>query len=175
VKKYGEDKISVSGDAGLKNSFTPYSPLLIPSCSACGTENEREFAKYCRVCGKFLPEDYQPLDAIRASHRLHGKAIFFESQELSQPEKLFETNDNGISQTAWACLVYSLVPYIGIVFIPLTLLMGSAGIFVSFQKPSLGGRRLSAASISLSFVVLAIQILLWWLLYLIPTLGRQFQ
>ncbi len=152
-----------------------HSPLATGhSCAACGTATEREFAKYCRVCGKFLPEDYQPLDTLRASHRLHGKAIVFEGQELMQPEKLFETNENGIAQTAWASLVYSLVPYLGIVFIPLTLLMGGAGIFVSFQKPALGGRQLSVAAISLSFVVLAIQILLWWLLYFIPTLGRQF-
>jgi hypothetical protein len=121
-----------------------------------------------------LPEDYQPLDTLRASNRLHGKAIIAEKKRMEKTENLFEINENGISQTAWACLVYSLVPYLGIVFVPLTIAVGSFGVFVSFQKPWMGGRKLSLATVSLSLVVLAIQILLWWLLYLIPTLGREF-
>jgi hypothetical protein len=155
-----------------KQIRNPKSPFQNPMCAACGAETGREFAKYCRVCGKFLPEDYQPLDTLRASHRLHGKAIVFERMEVESQEKLFETNDNSVAQMAWACFVYSMVPYIGIVFVPLTFLMGSAGVFISFRKPWLGGRKLSLASISLSLVILGIQILLWWLLYIIPTLGR---
>ena len=143
-------------------------------CVACGAETEREFAKFCRVCGKFLPEDYQPLDMLRASNRLHGKAIVFEKKRIEKAENLFEINENGISQTAWACFVYSLVPYIGIIFIPLTIAVGIFGVSISYQKPWLGGRKLSLASLSLSFVVLAVQIFLWWLLYIIPTLGREF-
>lgn len=144
-------------------------------CSACGTQIERRFAKYCRVCGKFLFEDYQPLDNLRASYRMQGKAIVFEkSFEREDVGNLFEINENGASQTTWACFVYSLVPYIGILFIPLTLVLGSFSLIVSARNPLLGGRKLTLVSMSLSLVVLAIQILLWWLLYIIPTLGRQF-
>ena len=145
------------------------------SCSACGTPIERRFAKYCRVCGKFLFEDYQPLDNLRASYRMQGKAIVFEKNvEREEVGNLFEINENGVSNTTWACFVYSLVPYIGIIFIPLTFLFGGFSLFISIKNPALGGQKLALVSMTLSFVVLAIQILLWWLLYIIPTLGRQF-
>ena len=174
MKNLGENRIGEKEANTFKNSPTPYSLPLTPYCSACGAETERDSAKYCRVCGKFLPEDYQPLDTLRAANRLHGRAIVFEKKQIEKAENLFEINEDGISQTAWACLVYSLVPYIGIIFIPLAIAVGSFGVIVSFQKPWLGGRKLSVASISLSFVVLAVQIFLWWLLYIIPTLGREF-
>lgn len=47
-------------------------------CSACGAEAKRELSKFCRVCGKHLIEDYQPLDRLRASYRLQGKSFQFE-------------------------------------------------------------------------------------------------
>lgn len=144
-------------------------------CSACGTKIERRFAKYCRVCGKFLFEEYQPLDYLRSSYRMQGKAIAFEDNfEREEVVNLFEINENGASQTTWACFVYSLVPYIGIIFVPLTLVFGGFSLFVAARNPLLGGRKLTLVSMSLSLVVLAVQILLWWLLYIIPTLGRQF-
>lgn len=153
----------------------PKSEIRNKFCAACGTLIERRFAKYCRICGKFLFEKYQPLDNLRSSYHLQGKAIVFEkSMEQENVENLFEKNENGVSQTAWACFVYSLVPYIGIIFIPLTFVFGGLSLAVSIQKPLLGGRKLALTSMTLSFVVLAIQILLWWLLYIIPTLGRNF-
>ena len=104
---------------------------------------------------------------------MQGKAIVFETGfQAEEVENLFEINENGVSQTTWACFVYSLVPYIGIIFIPLTFIFGGFSLLVSIQKPALGGRRLTLASMGLSFVVLAVQLLLWWLLYIIPTLGR---
>lgn len=86
---------------------------------------------------------------------------------------MFEKNENSVSETAWACVVYSFVPYLGILFVPLALAVGSFGVFVSYRKPYVGGRKLSLVSIGLSLVVLAMQLLLWWLLYIIPKLGRQ--
>jgi hypothetical protein len=44
----------------------PKSKIQNRECLACGTPAQREFAKYCLVCGKFLLEDYQPLDSLRA-------------------------------------------------------------------------------------------------------------
>lgn len=149
-------------------------------CAGCGGEIERNSAKYCNVCGKNLSEGYQPLDTIRSAHRMQGRAIVFERnnvknfEQVVEPQELYEVNKNVISETAWASFVYSLVPYVGVVFIPLTFLLGSAGVFASFRKPLIGGRKLSLTAISLSIVVLMIQILLWWLLYIIPTLGRSF-
>jgi hypothetical protein len=143
-------------------------------CSACGSEARRRNARFCLVCGKFLREGYQPLDTLRASYRLQGKKIPLAGE--TKPEKitnLFEKNENSVSETAWACVVYSLVPYLGILFVPLAFFIGGFGVLVSYRKPYLGGRRLSLVSVGLSFVVLVVQIFLWWLLYIIPEIGKQ--
>ncbi|MDQ3798802.1 MAG: hypothetical protein M3384_05075 [Acidobacteriota bacterium] len=155
-------------------------------CSACGAEARRGNARFCLVCGKLLIEDYQPLDALRASYRLQGKSVSLDEakqqqqQQQQQQEKaeemqnLFERNENSVSQTAWACVVYSFVPYLGILFVPAAFLVGSFGVLVSYRKPYLGGRKLSLVSVALSVVVLVVQIFLWWLLYIIPEIGKQF-
>jgi len=57
--------------------------------------------------------------------------------------------------------------------VPLAFSVGLFGVAVSFQRPNLGGRKLALVSAALSFVVLAIQIFLWWLLYFIPEIGKQ--
>ena len=152
-----------------ENSARRRHPIF--ACSACGAAAQRETAKYCLICGKCLNEEYQPLDAFRASYRLQGKS--FEFSEKAEPaEDLFEQNKNQISQTAWACLVYSMVPYLGILFIPFTFFIGGFGYIVALRQPHLGGRKLALASVAISFIVLAVQIFLWWLLYIIPELGR---
>jgi hypothetical protein len=141
-------------------------------CQACGAQAERESARFCRVCGKILFEDYEPLDTLRASYRMQGKTLRYDRKSLQETTNLFEENKNSASSTAWAFVVYSLVPYLGILFCPGAILMGGIGIFVSYRKPYLGGARTSAYSILLGFVILGIQIFLWWLLYIIPELGR---
>jgi len=140
-------------------------------CAACGAAARRAFAKYCSVCGKRMGEGYEPLDSIRASYNL--PANFAVELVLFQEESrnLFEQNKNAISQTAWACVVYSMVPYLGILFLPFAFAVGGAGYFVSLRQPHRGGRRLAVICVVLSVVILGIQILLWWLLYLIPTLN----
>jgi hypothetical protein len=154
----------------------PASQSVRPSasqiCSACGAKIEREFAKFCRICGKHLLEEYQPLDTLRASYRLQGKNFQFEKSEKRNGENLFAENKNSASATAAAFVVYSLVPYLGILFCPGAFVMGGVGAFVSYRKPYLGGGKTSVYSIVLSVVIFAIQILLWWLLYVIPELGR---
>lgn len=140
------------------------------NCSACGAEAERDYAKFCRVCGKLLLEDYQPLDTLRASYRMQGKSFQFgQTEEITD---LFTENKNSASSTASAFVVYSLVPYLGILFCPGAFLMGGIGVFVSYRKPYLGGGKTSIYSIALSLIIFVIQILLWWLLYLIPELGK---
>ena len=148
----------------------PQSAIRNRTCSACGTEAQREFAKYCLVCGKFLHEDYQPLDSLRASNRL--PKTNFKSETSPEIENLFEEENNGVGNLAWAFVVYSMVPYLGILFSPGAVLMSGVGIFVAYRKPYLGGQKMAIYSFILSFVILAIQILLWWLLYLIPELNR---
>ena len=142
-------------------------------CVACGTEARRETAQFCLVCGKLLREDYEPLDALRSSYRLQRQSFLVENARREEVVDLFEQNTNTVSQMAWACFVYSLVPDLGVLFVPLTFLVGGFGYFVSLRQPHLGGRKLALISFGLSFVVLVIQIFLWWLLYIIPELGKQ--
>ncbi len=137
-------------------------------CFGCGAKSE-DNDRVCRICGKLLSEEYQPLDSLRSSYRLHGKQLLSEADKI---ENLFEQNKNSASETAFACFVYSLVPYLGILFVPLALIAGSYGLIFSSLHPNLGGRRLSAWSLVLSLFVLLIQLFLWWLLYLIPEISK---
>ena len=141
-------------------------------CAACGAQMTGDAAKFCRVCGKLLREDYQPLDRLRASYRLQGKSFAFENARETEDENLFNENKNAASETARACVVYSLVPYLGILFCPLALLTGGVGVINAYRKPYLGGGKTSFYSIAFTFLILAVQLLLWWLLYIIPELGR---
>ena len=141
------------------------------SCPACGTAATRDYAKFCRVCGKILTEEYQPLDALRASYRLQGKS--FQAAENEQTVELFPENRNKASLTATAFVVYSLVPYLGILFCPGAFLMGGIGAFIAYRQPSRGGGRTSIYSIVSSVIIFAVQILLWWLLFIIPELGKR--
>ena len=140
-------------------------------CSACGAESARMSANFCLVCGKLIKEGYQPLDTIRASYGLQGKHIEFEKIAVEEPKNLFEQNKNTVSQTAWACVVYSMVPYLGILFIPFSIVISGAGFYVAHRRPQLGGRRLAIVCIGLTFLILGVQILLWYLLYIIPELN----
>lgn len=141
-------------------------------CSACGNSVTRDFARFCRVCGKSLGEDYEPLDNLRSSYNLQRKKFEFDPHTVEKTEKLFEVNENKASSTASAFVVYSLVPYLGILFCPGALLMGGIGAIVSYRKPYLGGGRTSVYSIVLSLIIFVIQILLWWLLYIVPELSK---
>lgn len=140
-------------------------------CVACGTQAEREDAKYCLVCGKIMSEDYQPLDTLRSSYRLQGKSFLVENSETEPITDLFEINRNPVSEMAWASFVYSMIPFLGILFMPVTFIIGIYGFAISLRHPVAGGRKLSLVSMGLTFPVLGIQIFFWWLLYIIPELA----
>lgn len=142
-------------------------------CPACGAAVIRDSAAFCLICGKLLSEDYQPLDSLRSSHRIQGHRFANGNDGAAAPADLFEINRNPVSEMAWACFVYSLVPYIGVLFIPFTIIIGSVGLGVSVRRPGAGGGKLSGASVGLSFAVFGIQVFLWWLLYIIPELTRR--
>ena len=158
-------------DSKRAGNSTFLSPIYAQkSCSACGSEIEREFSKFCRVCGKLLVEEYQPLDTLRSSYRLQGRNL--QPEKTEEVTELFVKNKNSASETASAFVVYSLVPYLGILFCPGAFLMGGVGAFIAHRRPYLGGGKTSVYSIVLSVIIFAIQILLWWLLYIIPELGK---
>lgn len=154
-----------------KRSYDKIARDQARKCPACGAEAVRAAAVYCLICGKDLGEGYQPLDTLRSSYRLQGRAFLIENNKSEEPRDLFAVNRNTVSEMAWACFVYSLVPYLGILFVPFTILIGTAGIGVFLRRPALGGGKLAGVSIGLSFVVFGAQIFLWWLLYIIPELA----
>lgn len=169
-------KRTTRGESGEQDSAfrAPLSGNSI--CPACGAAARRENARFCLICGKILNEGYEPLDRLRASYNWQQRNLApnkTEKTEEAAAANLFEQNKNSVSQTAWACLVYSFVPYLGILFVPLTFLIGGFGYLNAVRQPQLGGRRLAVVSIWLSFAVLALQIFLWWLLYIIPEIGKQ--
>src|SRR5215216_4278315 len=88
---------------------------LSSNCPACGTNGGGDEDGVCSVCGKLLSEGYVPLDVIRSTYRMQGMVF---SKAFSDSANLFENhrNRNYVSDTAWACIVYSIVPYLGIIF-----------------------------------------------------------
>lgn len=117
-----------------------------------------------------MSEGFQPLDAIRSSYRLQRKQLPYDGGP-GEVSVLFERDRNTVADLARACTVYSMVPYLGILFIPLALAFGGFGYLAFRQRPHIGGERSSLICIGSSLVLLAIQLVLWWLLYLIPELA----
>ena len=79
-----------------------------------------------------------------------------------------QTDQNSASATARAFATYALVPYLGILFCPGAVVMGSVGLLRYYREPRIGGRTVAYASIIAGTLVLALQLLLWWLLYKVP-------
>lgn len=117
-----------------------------------------------------MSEGFQPLDAIRSSYRLQRRKLPY-AGGAGDLNVLFERDRNTVADIARACTVYSMVPYLGILFIPLALAFGGFGYLAYRQHPHIGGERSSLICIGASLVLLAVQLLLWWLLYLIPELA----
>ena len=138
-------------------------------CPACYSLRVEADAKQCEVCGKLLSEGFQPLDAIRSSHGMQRKKLDF--QQVSTTESLFEDKALLASNAAWACTVYSMVPYLGLLFVPLAIALGGLGYLKDRRRPGAGATQATLAPVALSMVLLVVQVLLWWLLYLIPEIG----
>jgi hypothetical protein len=75
---------------------------------------------------------------------------------------------SGLAGTARAFATYSLVPYLGIVFCPGAVLLGIVGVVRGDSA-----RGSCYVSLIVGVVVLAIQLLLWWILYQAPQWASQ--
>jgi len=84
---------------------------------------------------------------------------------------------SSLAGTARAFATYSLVPYLGILFCPGAVLLGTVGVVWSYrsQVSSDFGRGVCYASTIVGLVVLAIQLLLWWFLYQMPAWTSRLQ
>ncbi|HEU0251956.1 MAG TPA: hypothetical protein VFR12_02915 [Pyrinomonadaceae bacterium] len=83
----------------------------------------------------------------------------------------------GLPGTARAFATYSLVPYLGILFCPGAVVVGTVGVIRSYRaaRPDKEpARKVCYVSAIVGVVVLAIQLLLWWMLYQAPTWASKF-
>ena len=81
---------------------------------------------------------------------------------------------SSLAATAHAFATYSLVPYLGILFCPGAVLVSSVGIVRSYRANGTTDRGTCYASLVIGLVVLAVQSLLWWILYKVPVWSRGF-
>ena len=78
---------------------------------------------------------------------------------------------SGLPGTARAFATYSLVPYLGILFCPGAVLLGTLGVVRSYRSQQISresGRGVCYASMIVGLIVLVVQLVLWWLLYQAP-------
>ena len=153
-------------------------------CPACGAD-AREQARFCATCGRVLEGSYFPTDALRSSYHqqeefeknLRGKPKPARAEKKGEAKvtgNVFATEKNNIAKMALAFATYALVPYLGILFCPFAVLFGGFGLMRSYRFPKHGGRQASFTSIILGVVILLAQLILWWLLYKVAELNRQF-
>lgn len=79
-----------------------------------------------------------------------------------------------LAATARAFATYSLVPYLGILFCPGAVVIGSLGIVESYRARDSEYRLACYISMIVGLLVLAGQSLLWWILYKVPVWARGF-
>ena len=83
---------------------------------------------------------------------------------------------NSLPGTARAFATYSLVPYLGIVFCPGAVLFGALGVVRSYRSNHVSGesgRNVCYASTIVGVIVLVVQLLLWWILYQLPSWANE--
>jgi len=84
---------------------------------------------------------------------------------------------SGLPGTAKAFRPYSLLPYLGLVFFPAVGVLGTVGVVSFYRSQQVSGdssRGVCYASTIVGVVVLAVQLLLWWVLYQAPMWANQF-
>ena len=104
----------------------------------------------------------------RHHHRAPVTPLLPTRRRARQRAMPFTKNSNSASTTALAFVTYALVPYLGILFCPGALLLGSIGLMRARRMPHVGGRRASVMSISMGALILCAQLVLWWILYKVP-------
>jgi hypothetical protein len=83
-----------------------------------------------------------------------------------------------LAGTARAFATFSLVPYLGIIFCPGAVVLGTVGIVKSYRSPQVSdSTSIYYLSAIVGLGVLGIQVWFWWILYHVPTwltLGGRF-
>lgn len=163
--------------------------MIVAVCPACGTTARRIDARYCATCGRELGDSgYQPADALRASYHQQTFASHASTKMRSavakplprqvagvknrSSQKFVIIKHNGATSTAKAFVIYSLVPYLGILFCPGAILMGSVGLVRARRTTHKHGSRSAIHCVAFGLLIFGAQVFLWWLLYKVPEWGR---
>lgn len=74
-----------------------------------------------------------------------------------------------LAGTARAFATFSLVPYLGIIFCPAAVVLGTVGIVRSYRSPQVSdSTSIYYVSAIVGLGVLGIQVWFWWILYHVP-------
>lgn len=79
---------------------------------------------------------------------------------------------NNTVTIARAFATYALVPYLGILFCPGALVMGSVAVVNSYRLREPAGRSASYSTMAVATIELVAQLTLWWILYKVPEWSR---
>ncbi|HYP00145.1 MAG TPA: hypothetical protein VER76_08145 [Pyrinomonadaceae bacterium] len=141
-------------------------------CPACGAAARRACAHFCATCGRGLRErTYAPADALLASyHQQHSRpAMLFEPEphaagvvRRSAPRLKLPPDEGNTSAAIALVLVFcSLVPFYGIMFSPLVVVIGGFGRIEAWLFRRMGGARLAVACIGFGLLIAGVQVLVW--------------
>lgn len=83
-------------------------------------------------------------------------------------DRLFGKEETNASGLAWAGLVYSLVPYLGVIFLPFVFIIGVAALLSAFMDSKTEVIWDVSKCLLIGAAVLMVQIILWWLLFMVP-------
>ena len=76
---------------------------------------------------------------------------------------------DSVAAIARAFATYSLVPYLGILFCPGAVVVGTVGVVRSYRSPRNDRARAACyLSTTIGVIVLVAQLLLWWIWYQVP-------
>lgn len=77
-------------------------------------------------------------------------------------------NQKNTAATARAFATYALVPFLGILFCPGALFLGSLNLFNSYRLREDSDRGASFAILMIAVAELAAQLTMWWIMYKVP-------
>jgi hypothetical protein len=84
-----------------------------------------------------------------------------------------DNKNNDASATARAFVIYSLVPYLGILFSPGAVVMSGFDLLKSYRDQQRVARTAACVTLILGTLILIGQLLLWWILYKVPEWASQ--
>lgn len=166
----------------MRHSADACAPVICPACGACARRTE---ARYCATCGRSLGErGYLPADTLRASYhqqRRHPSLVSPHTPHRScilrrrLPTGLgWYPRPQHATARAYALLNLALVPYLGLLFCPGVIVLGSIGLWrARHAPPRHNSVRTARRCVMLGLIICGAQIFLWWLLYNVSPWARR--